>query len=334
MDLTLKNFRNIKIQEIEPGNFVDKDRWTESTTKLEELKSFIDEMLRIINSKQQIPENLKFKGNEFANIFLTLIKGITEETKGQPEEIVRHKKQALNEIDGFYKVCIEKVNQRPEQLSFFETFNTLKNIEKYNYENEQIEINNLKSKISADKDSIDTILKELQKKSTSITMSDYAKVFGDESDTHYQNSWIWLLVGIGTSLLFFILLLFTDIYSQFPTEEVLADGQTVKYNVSNLLIKLLIFAVQIFLISFSFKQYSISRHLKTINKHRQNGLDSFKLFVESISKDDRETRNSLMLQLAKSIYEQTATGYIGDKGQNVNSGIVEITKMIGANKIE
>ena len=47
-----------------------------------------------------------------------------------------------------------------------------------------------------------------------------------------------------------------------------------------------------------------------------------------------ETRNSLMLQLAKSIYEQTATGYIGDKGQNVNSGIVEITKMIGANKIE
>ena len=96
----------------------------------------------------------------------------------------------------------------------------------------------------------------------------------------------------------------------------------------------MIFAVQIFVISFSFRQYSINKHLSTINKHRQNGLNSFKLFVESINKEDYESRNSLMLQLAKAIYKKTTTGYINDKNQGVNSGIIEITKMIGANKLD
>ena len=56
--------------------------------------------------------------------------------------------------------------------------------------------------------------------------------------------------------------------------------------------------------------------------------------MESINKEDYESRNSLMLQLAKAIYEQTSTGYINDKNQGVNSGIIEITKMIGANKLD
>ena len=243
MEITLENFRDIKVQQIEPGNFVDRNRWARTIEKL-------------------------------------------------------------------------------------------KNLEKNNYENELIEINNIKSKINSDKDSIDNILKELQKKSSDITMSDYAKIFGKESNTHNVNSWIWLVVGVALSLIFLILLIFTNWYDKFPTEEVLSNGTTIKYNLSNLLIKLLMFAVQIFLISFSFKQYSINKHLSTINRHRQNGLDSFKLFVESISKEDTKTRNSLMLQLAKAIYEQTSTGYIGDKNQNLNSGIVEITKMIGGNKLE
>lgn len=332
MELTIENFRNLNLRQIEISNFVDKNLWNQSIEKLSELKIFIDEMLRIINSNAQVPRMLQGNTNTYANNFLNLVKELSEETKGQASEIVNKKERVVREIDEWYRNCVERGNNSSNSIGFLDTYNTLKNLEKANYENELNEIKIIKNKILSDKDSVDTILKELQKKTSTITMSDYAEVFGTESQNHNSNSRIWLIVGIFLIVVFLLVLVFTDFYDKFHTEEVLSDGKTIKYNISNLLIKLLIFAVQIFIISFSFRQYSINKHLTTINKHRQNGLNSFKLFVESINKDDYETRNSLMLQLAKAIYEQTSTGYISDKNQGVNSGIVEITKMIGANK--
>ena len=39
-----------------------------------------------------------------------------------------------------------------------------------------------------------------------------------------------------------------------------------------------------------------------------------------------------MIQVAKAIYEHTqSTGYLNEKGSNVNSGIIELTKIIGKN---
>lgn len=334
MELTIENFRNLNLRQIEISNFVDKQIWNQSIEKLSELKLFIDEMLRIINSNTQIPSTLAGNTNAYANNFLSLLKQLTEETKGQASEIVNKKERVVREIDEWHRSCIERGNNSSHSIGFYDTFNTLKNLEKGNYEKELNEIKTIKNKILSDKESVDNILKELQKKTSTVTMSDYAQVFENESKEHNNNSRNWLIIGIVLIVIFLSLLLFTDFYDKFHTEEVLSDGKTIKYNISNLLIKLLIFAVQIFFISFSFKQYSINKHLKTINKHRQNGLNSFKLFVESINKDDYESRNSLMLQLAKAIYEQTSTGYISDKNQGVNSGIVEITKMIGANKLD
>lgn len=334
MELTIENFRNLNLRQIEISNFVDKQIWNQSIEKLSELKLFIDEMLRIINSNTQIPKTLVENTNTYANNLLKLVEQLSEDTKGHASEIVNKKEQIVREIDEWHRNCIIRSNNNSQSIGFYDTFNTLKNLEKGNYENELNEIKTIKNRILSDKESVDTILKELQKKTSTVTMSDYAQVFSSESDTHNKNSRNWLIVGILLIIFFLCVLLFTDFYDKFKTEEILSDGKTIKYNISNLLIKLLIFAVQIFVISFSFRQYSINKHLSTINKHRQNGLNSFKLFVESINKEDYESRNSLMLQLAKAIYEQTSTGYINDKNQGVNSGIIEITKMIGANKLD
>ena len=95
--------------------------------------------------------------------------------------------------------------------------------------------------------------------------------------------------------------------------------------------KVLVIAVVIFLMSFSFKQYSINKHLQTLNTQRQKALNSYKLFTTSISKDDTNSHNALMIQVAKAIYEPQSTGFLNEKGQQVNSGLVEITKLIGQN---
>jgi hypothetical protein len=108
-------------------------------------------------------------------------------------------------------------------------------------------------------------------------------------------------------------------------------GKFIRYDFTALVTKILIIAVIIFLMSFSFKQYSVNRHLQTLNTQRQKALNSYKLFTESISKDDTNSHNALMIQVAKAIYEPQSTGFLNEKGQQINSGIVELTKIIGQN---
>jgi len=254
MQFDTKNFRDININQIEPGNFVDKTKWNESIGKFKELKLFIDEMLRIVNLSQEIPTFLKTIATSYATTFISYLSQLTEEKTGQPAEIASQKEQVFRQFDSWYRDCIEKANIRSEQISFYEVFNTLKNLEKNNFEKELTEISNVKNKINSDKDSIDTILKELQKKTSNITMSDYAKIFGDESDSHKLMAWIWLGVGVLLSVLFLSILIFTDWYNKFPTEEIIGNNRTVKSNISNLLIKILIFTIQVFMKSFYFKQ--------------------------------------------------------------------------------
>jgi hypothetical protein len=334
MELTLENFSKIDVLDFDPGNFVDKTKWQGIARRSSELKFFIDEMLNITNANQNIPTHLANQVKRYGNTFLSFLTQISENKSDLPSEIAKQKEALLKQFDGWCKECLEKTNLQPNQLSLYELYSTLKSLEKIDFKAELTEIKNIKKQIISDKSSIDTILSELQKKVSNITVADYAKIFGANSEKQNKNSKIWLGVGVSIIILFLILLLFTNLYQKYPTEEIIPELKIVKYNLSNLFIKVLLFAVQIFIISFSFKQFSVNKHLSTINKHRQNAMDSFKLFIESISKDDSETRNSLMLQLAKAIYEQTSTGYISDKNQGVNSGIVEITKMIGANRLE
>jgi hypothetical protein len=164
MQFETKNFRDININQIEPGNFVDKTKWNESIGKFKELKVFIDEMLRIMNSSQEIPTFLKVIATSYATTFISYLNQLTEEKAGQPAEVANQKEQVFRLFDGWYRECIEKTNNRPEQISFYEVFNTLKNLEKNNFDKELTEISNVKNKINSDKDSIDTILKELQKR--------------------------------------------------------------------------------------------------------------------------------------------------------------------------
>lgn len=75
MELTIENFRNLNLRQIEISNFVDKQKWNQSIQKLSDLKFFIDEMLRIIYSNNQIPKILVDNTNAYAKNFLSLVGG-------------------------------------------------------------------------------------------------------------------------------------------------------------------------------------------------------------------------------------------------------------------
>lgn len=342
-----KEFLELDLNKVTPDRFVEDDKWITALSQMKKIKSFIDEEIRIIK-KNTIPDFLIDQVNGYKKRFIDLVSNVLKDYPSNMSfaQISNIKSQA---IQNFFDFHLELMNFDRTGYRFLIIYNTIKSYDRNSLvkekgdleylklksedllekiKNESIEI---KEQVLQDKISTDNILKEMQKKASDITVSDYAGIFEAQSKEYNKASFIWLVVGVVLVIIFLCLIIF-KVYENLKTEEIVGD--VIKYNLSNVMIKILAFAVQIFLISFAFKQYSINKHLTTINKHRQNGFNSFKLFIETINKDDVETRNSLMLQLAKAVYEQANTGYINDKGQNINSGIVEITKMMGGNRTE
>ena len=57
-------------------------------------------------------------------------------------------------------------------------------------------------------------------------------------------------------------------------------------------------------------------------------MNSYRLFLESVDKNDKAERYTLMKVLASAVYEHVNTGFITEKNQPPKSGIVELTKLM------
>ena len=179
------------------------------------------------------------------------------------------------------------------------------------------------------------VLSEIQQKAASTVVSKYAQVFKNESKTYAKTARNWFIAGIAICLATLLLLLaFFHYPSLEVTERIVSPEKTYYlYDYSKLISKFLIVSILLFLISYAFKKFSVYKHLETINRHRQNALNSYLILSESIVGEDPTTRNSLMLQVAKSIYEHTPTGLIPTRdGDTQAPEILEITKFFANGK--
>lgn len=336
------NLKDINFNEIIPQGFVNIPKFKSTLGKLEELQKLIVEMTEIVEANLEIPELVKTKVTEFENRILNFVKRIEElPERLEADKLAIRKDKLLTQIQDFYKLNF--TIQSPQVSDLLLTYCTIKSFDKKGGDignilkkaiKGQEEINTIKENLKKKEDDINVIIDEFRNKATLKTVSDYSKVFNDLYTKHSKVADRWLYAGIILSLVFISSFLIITIKNYLPTEifDVVTD-KLIRYDITNLLSKLIIIAIQIFLISFSFRQFNINKHIATINKHRQNALDSYKLFDQTISKEDKLSHNNLMLQVAKAIYEQTSSGYISDKSnRGVNSGIVELTKIIGENQ--
>lgn len=339
----VKDIREIDFNTIESDGFIDKNRLRSALNQLQELSKIVDEMLNI-NESITLPQQLVGKVNQFNSAILNFAKQIEQIEKGTPDAIARKKDQYLTQINTYYNQCfnIEQQNNTNRLIEYYSIIKSFgQNDNKIKNEIESIK-NSFSENISESEKVIEnlknysneseTILNELKKKTSNKTVSDYAIVFENEAKKYKDLSKKWIISGIILSIIFIIIVFVTASLKILPTEIFDKSDVFLRYDFSNLLTKVLIVAVLIFLMSFSFKQYSINSHLQTLNTHRQNALNSYQLFTKSIVGDDTNSRNALMIQVAKAIYEHTqSTGFLNEKGNNVNSGIVELTKIIGKN---
>ena len=338
------DLRQINLYEIKPSGFVNESALSNTLEKLDRIKSIVGELLTI-QERVELPGEIAGKINQYKTEVLAFIYQIEKTEEGSSDVIARKKDMVLKSINSYYAKCFSLRGQ--DSKGILEYYALAKSFDRITEEDLIKGFNSLKQgldvkvaqagsliqELNQKSLEVDTIVKELKKKSSQQTVSDYAVVFGEEAVKYKRFARNWLWAGIAISILFIAFMFWSTTTNILRTEIINEEtGHFIRYNFTNLASKVIIIAVIVFIMSFAFKQYSINRHLQTLSQHRQNALNSYKLLTASISGDDTSSRNTLMIQIAKAIYEHSqSTGFLNDKGQNVNSGIVELTKIIGKN---
>jgi hypothetical protein len=174
--------------------------------------------------------------------------------------------------------------------------------------------------IRQQKQHAEEILKVMREISAVTGVSKFAGVFGEQAEKHKKSAFVWLIASIvaATIIIGFLWWIFSQLV------ETIKGG--VEFSVS-----LQIFLAKILLLSFFsvvfyqiVKNYNANMHLYTLNKHRENSLKTFQAFVES--SNDPKTKDAVLIQATKAIFEAGDTGYISSKEGTLRG--IEIIKIV------
>lgn len=304
LEFTLKQLTIIK-RCIDRAAFV-----TRSNEKITSESGIQNDLIEYINKIQE----------EFCSIYESILVPYRG-TGADTEDIIRNLKMSKQKIAEYYNSFFD-VNSFNPRLT---AINTVLLLNKDGYESAK-EFDSLRITLA---DTLKQSQDFLSSKSYEIAVEKYVTIFDNQSKTNKTNSTIWLITSLTLSALLITLLLISIDKGWLNPINTIQDNKisNITYNIPNILTKLFIVSLLLYIISFSFRQYSINRHLQTLNTHRRNALNSYKLFSDSIT-NDTISRNALMLQVAKSIYENDATGYLNIKQTDTNFNIIELAKTI------
>lgn len=197
-------------------------------------------------------------------------------------------------------------------------------------------INNLVDQIMTARDKASSLIKQIQNSSRSKFAHDYSKIFhfeaikhsrltfrkGENSETEKYGVGIaefFLLVGLAlVGILIFLVgndFFIPDSAALKNDLQMIKDIGFTSVSYTQVLIpvylkKLIILGLLLFGLRFCFRQFSIHKHLHTVNKHRANTLDSFEFFHDNLKDGDAESRDQYLIEVAKSIFNLNDTGFI------------------------
>ena len=337
-----KQFLEQKVENLSPTGYVNTKTLNNTLQKLAMLKKMVDEMIEFSDTKFGIDESLFIQVDGYSTMITRWMEEI-EATLSEvnDEEIARRKGDVLKRIDHFFDECFNSnFNSSSSGRKFFIDFLQIKTIaanvkqpnlqealDVYLAANGNI-INEYLTSLKNNAKTSQQILDEVKLKVSKTSVSDYASVFGSNAQKFEDNSKKWLISGVVGSILFIILIFLFSAKNYFPIEITDANSSDfIRIGFTNLFFKLLFYGIILYFISFAFKQYSINKHQEILNKHRENALNSYKLFTQSMVGSDSVAQNALMIEVAKAIYENSqSTGYLETKNSGNSLGVVDITK--------
>ncbi len=307
----------------------DRERFESSIVRILEILKVFKITAEILDSNE-IPLGLVVA-------FDTLVKefyashyiGFTKEIEENIES-VNYYRTAMGNLQNYHRIFFD-TNSQNGNLQLINTINN------YKFQ-DTVQIESKASKAVAEvEESInrfDRITEKLERESTKKVLSNYASIFAGQETTHKNAAKEWLNISIISSITFLILFSCSIIFEWFPNKISLIDTRdghiyvNEVFNVPLLVSKIVIISFVLFLISFCFRQFSINKNLQVINEQRKNAIESYDLFGASAGRDNA-AKNILLMQLAKSIYQVTQTGFLSGKQPEVsNSQLLELTRFI------
>ena len=145
----------------------------------------------------------------------------------------------------------------------------------------------------------------MQNQLAETSVSHHKKIFEEQADKHYKSAQRWLGATIGFSFVFgfiFWLLL----------QDLEPAGSDLSLVLQNLFTKGFFLSLIYLLLHRCIKNYTAEKHLETVNRHRQNALDTFDAFVDA-AEGDRETRDAVLLAATNCIFDANQSGYLSAK---------------------
>lgn len=145
-------------------------------------------------------------------------------------------------------------------------------------------------------------------------------VFNEQADNHAKQvrTWMWASAGFGFIALMYALVFFALL--PIPTGTV---GETIQSVIS----RLVVLSIILFGLVFSGRQLVAAQHNETVNRHRQNALQTFETFVQA--SDDSETKDAVLLEATRSIFSAQPTGFLRRDGERESpSTVIEVLRRI------
>jgi len=237
-------------------------------------------------------------------------------------------------------------DERANSLLMSDLENAAKKVIEQNQSEDQMTIKNMIASLGESKIDADKTIHSLHQASGKVAVERYAAIFSSQAQAYsFERSnvdtaagekvpmWLfaifrgkaslWLLSAFAfCSILILILFNIDDFIS-------LSANTWTPNSVAHLLGRSIIISLNIFIISFCFKQYRINKHLHTLNLHRSNTLKSFEYLTKAPDKLDAASYNAILMKVAESIYNAGHTGYVSSSEQNSDMpSIIDMTKVI------
>jgi len=236
-------------------------------------------------------------------------------------ESINNKQQQIDTL----KTAYQKVNDnfvrilRENEASFFVKFAE----SSMRYENELntlLEANKKAAQIAeTGKLEIEQLVTLAKGKIAEIGVREYEQVFGKESKEFEVSAWLWLTALVASiSALIAIGLWFLP---QVP------DGANGGKIAEVIFRKIVVITGLFYLVALFARNYRASKHNALVNKHRQNALKTFQIFVKSVQDDDAQTKNAVLLKATETIFGSQPSGFLPDTGDgDMSPKIIEIFK--------
>lgn len=143
-----------------------------------------------------------------------------------------------------------------------------------------------------------------------------------EKDRTTARRWLWAVMGL---VVFTVVAAWQLLFAWAPS--VGTTGEIVR-EIGG---RFAVLALLAFVLGFTVRQYTASKHNETVNIHRQNALRTFETFVSAA--DDQETKDTVLLEATRAIFSPQSSGFLrSGREPDSPSTIVEVIRRLSSSQ--